>query len=262
MREAGVPFGVLVGFAFVLGACIGSFLNVVIWRVPRGESLVWPASRCPVCNAPIPAWANVPIVSYLLLRGRCRACGGPISARYPIVELITGALFAALLSAHGPSARLIVEWVIAAALVAVIFIDLDHMIIPNWITLPGLALGLVLSIAAPSLGVGFLDAIGGVVLAGGSFWLIAEVYPRLRGKEGLGFGDVKLIAMLASLLGTSAAIGIIFVGSVIGLAYGLPKLLIERDGFNTRIPFGPGLAIAGLIFLFEPGLWARLIRAA
>jgi leader peptidase (prepilin peptidase)/N-methyltransferase len=261
MHDAGIPFAVLVGAAFVFGACIGSFLNVVIWRLPRGESLVFPASRCPGCEEAIPPWANVPIVSYLLLRGRCRACHAPISPRYPIVEALTGALFAALLLTHGPSARLVVEWAIAAALIAVIFIDLDHYIIPNAITLPGLAIGLMLSIVAPSLGVGFWDAIGGVVIAGGLFWLIAEVYPRLRGKQGLGFGDVKLIAMLASLLGLSAAIGIIFVGSVIGLAYGIPKLVIERQGFDTRIPFGPGLAIAGLIFLFEPRLWARLVDA-
>jgi len=261
MRETGVPFPLLVGSAFVLGACIGSFLNVVIWRLPRGESLVFPGSHCPACKAAIPGWANVPIVSYLLLRGRCRACRAHISPRYPLVEALTGALFATLLVAHGPSARLLVEWALAAALVAVIFIDIDHFIIPNWITLPGLALGLLISVAAPSLGVGFWDAIGGVVLAGGAFWLIAEVYPRLRGKQGLGFGDVKLIAMLASLLGTSAAIGIIFLGSIIGLAYGIPKLVIERKGMNTRIPFGPGLAIAGLVFLFEPGLWARLVDA-
>jgi leader peptidase (prepilin peptidase)/N-methyltransferase len=256
--DAGIPFGWLVGFAFVFGACIGSFLNVVIWRLPRGESLITPASRCPGCQSAIPAWANVPILSYLALRGRCRSCRTPISARYPIVEALTGAIFAALLYVHGPSARLVVDWTIAAALIAVIFIDLDHYIIPNAITLPGLVLGLALSIVAPSLGVGFWDALAGVVISGGLFWLIAEVYPRLRGKQGLGFGDVKLIAMLASLLGLSAALGIIFVGSVIGLAYGIPKLLIERKGFDTRIPFGPGLAIAGLLFLFEPELWTRL----
>ncbi len=261
MRDTDVPLSLLVGLAFVLGACIGSFLNVVIWRLPRGESLLFPGSRCPACQGAIPAFANVPIVSYLLLRGRCRACRARISPRYPLVEALTGALFAMLLAAHGPSARLVVEWGVAAALVAVIFIDIDHYIIPNWITLPGLALGLGISIVAPSLGVGFWDAIGGVVLAGGSFWLIAEIYPRLRGKAGLGFGDVKLVAMLASLLGTSAAIGIIFMGSVIGLAYGIPKLVLERKGLDTRIPFGPGLAIAGLVFLFEPGLWKHLIDA-
>ena len=261
MRDVGIPFSLLLGAAFAFGACIGSFLNVVIWRLPRGESLVWPGSRCPACQAAIPAWANVPIVSYLLLLGRCRTCRVRISPRYPFVEALTGVLFTMLLLAHGPSVRLVVEWAIAAALVAVIFIDIDHFIIPNWITLPGLALGLVISIASPSLGVGFWDAIRGVVLAGGMFWLIAEFYPRLRGKAGLGFGDVKLIAMLASLLGTSAAIGIIFLGSVIGLAYGIPKLLIERKGLDTRVPFGPGLAIAGLVFLFEPRLWTRLVAA-
>ncbi len=261
MADAGVPFPLLVAAAFAFGACIGSFLNVVIWRLPRGESLVLPGSRCPACQVAIPAFANVPILSYLFLRGRCRSCRAVISPRYPLVEALTGALFAALLLAHGPSARLLVEWAIAAALIAVIFIDIDHYIIPNWITLPGLALGLGISIVAPSLGVEFRDAILGVLIAGGAFWLIAEVYPRLRGKQGLGFGDVKLIAMLASLLGTSAAIGIIFMGSLIGLAYGIPKLVIERKGMDTRIPFGPGLAIAGLVFLFEPRLWARWIDA-
>ncbi|MEX2209106.1 MAG: prepilin peptidase [Myxococcota bacterium] len=261
MYELDAPLPLLVGAAFVFGACIGSFLNVVIWRLPRAESLAWPGSRCPACQAAIPGWANVPIVSYLVLRGRCRACRAPISLRYPLVEALTGALFATLLAAHGPSARLLVEWALAAALVAVIFIDIDHFIIPNWITLPGLALGLVISLVAPSLGVPFADALRGVVIAGGAFWLIAEVYPRLRGKQGLGFGDVKLVAMLASLLGTYAAIGIIFLGSIIGLAYGIPKLLIERKGMDTRIPFGPALAIAGLVFLFEPGLWGRLVGA-
>ncbi len=261
MREVEVPFTLLVGAAFVFGACIGSFLNVVIWRLPRGESLLFPGSRCPACQTAIPAWANVPILSYLALGGRCRACRARISPRYPFVEALVGALFAALLYAHGSSPRLLVEWALAAALIAVIFIDLDHYIIPNWITLPGLAIGLLISLAAPSLGVPFPDALRGVVLAGGAFWLIAEVYPRLRGKQGLGFGDVKLIAMLASLLGTYAAIGIIFLGSIIGLAYGIPKLVIERTGMDTRIPFGPGLAIAGLVFLFEPELWRRLVDA-
>jgi leader peptidase (prepilin peptidase)/N-methyltransferase len=261
MDELDVPLPLLVAVAFAFGACIGSFLNVVIWRLPRGESLLWPGSRCPGCRTAIPAFANVPILSYLFLRGRCRACGVAISIRYPLVEALTGALFAALLFAHGPSARLLIEWAIASALLAVIFIDIDHYIIPNWITLPGLAAGLLISITAPSLGVGFKDAALGVLLAGGAFWLIAEVYPRLRGKQGLGFGDVKLVAMLASLLGTSAAIGIIFLGSVIGLAYGIPKLVLEKKGMDTRIPFGPGLAIAGLVFLFEPRLWARLVDA-
>src|SRR5882672_10159836 len=137
MGELGVPAPVQAALAFALGACIGSFLNVVVWRLPRGESLVRPGSHCPTCDAAIPPWANVPLLSYVALRGRCRACGAHISARYLLIEALTGLVFVALLWAHGPSPRLLVDWLLAAALIAVTFIDIDHHIIPNVITLPG-----------------------------------------------------------------------------------------------------------------------------
>src|SRR5258706_4910723 len=214
MGELGIPAPVLAAFAFVLGACIGSFLNVVVWRLPRGESLVRPGSHCPGCDGAIPAWANVPLLSYVALRGRCRACGAPISARYPLVEALTGAVFAALLWVHGPTARLLIDWALAAALIAVTFIDIDHQIIPNSITLPGVALGLALSIAAPQLGVDWRDALLGVVCIGGALWAISAGYERLSGKIGLGMGDVKLVAMLASFLGLEGALGVLIVGSL------------------------------------------------
>lgn len=259
MGELGVPAPVLGAFAFALGACIGSFLNVVVWRLPRGESLVTPGSHCPGCDAPIPPWANVPLVSYLALRGRCRACGKGISPRYPLVEALTGAVFAALFWAHGPSARLLVDWALASALIAVTFIDLDHHIIPNSITLPGLALGLLLSIAAPQLGVGWRDALLGVVCIGGALWAISAGYEKLSGKIGLGMGDVKLVAMLASFLGLEGALGVLIVGSLVGIVYGVAMLLWVRGGRDTRIPFGPALALAGLVFLFQPNLLDRFL---
>jgi len=252
MGELAIPALVLGAFAFALGACIGSFLNVVVWRLPRGESLVHPGSHCPACNAPIPAWANVPLLSYALLRGRCRACGAHISARYPLVEALTGIVFAALLFVHGPTPRLLVDWALAAALIAVTFIDLDHRIIPNSITLPGLVIGLVLSLVAPQLGVGWRDAVLGVACIGGALWGISAGYERLSGKIGLGMGDVKLVAMLASFLGLEGALGVLIVGCLVGIAYGLLMMAWVKGGRDTRIPFGPALAAAGLVFLFQP----------
>ncbi|MFI5314929.1 MAG: prepilin peptidase [Myxococcota bacterium] len=259
MGELGLSTPALTAFAFVLGTCIGSFLNVVVWRLPRGESLVRPGSHCPGCGAAIPAWANVPLVSYLVLRGRCRGCRARISARYPLIEALTGAVFAALLWSHGPTPRLLVEWLLAAALIAVTFIDLDYQIIPNAITLPGVALGLVLSLVAPQLGVDWRDALLGVVLVGGALWGISAGYEKLSGKIGLGMGDVKLVAMLASFLGLEAALGVLIVGSLVGLTYGIAMLIWIRGGRNTRIPFGPALAFAGLVFLFQPNLLAQFL---
>lgn len=259
MSEAAPSVAGLAGAAFALGACVGSFLNVVVWRLPRGESLVWPGSRCPRCGTPIPFRANVPVLSWLALRGRCRSCRAPISPRYPLVEALTGAIFAGLLLAHGPSARLLVEWALAAALVAVTFIDLDHHIIPNEITLPGLAAGLAISFLAPDLGVPWRDAVLGVLCVAGMLWLVSAAYERFAGKIGLGMGDVKLVAMLASFLGLEGALGVIVLGSLVGLAYGVVMIAVGRTGRATRIPFGPALALAGLAFLFQPDLLQRVL---
>ena len=249
----------LVAWVFALGACVGSFLNVVVWRLPRGESLVFPGSRCPKCGDAIPFWANVPVLSWLALRGRCRACKAPISARYPLVEALTGAIFVGLFLVHGPSARLLVEWALAAALVAVTFIDLDHHIIPNEITLPGVALGLLISVVAPGLGVPWRDALLGVGIVAGLLFLVSWGYERFAGKVGLGMGDVKLVAMLASFLGLEAALGILVLGSLVGLAYGAAMIAWLGTGRATRIPFGPALALAGVAFLFQPDLLERVL---
>ena len=259
MGESAVSMPLLASFAFALGACIGSFLNVVVWRLPRGESLIRPRSRCPGCGDPIPAWANVPLLSYAALRGRCRACGAHISLRYPLIEALTGAVFAALLLVHGPDARLLVDWTLAAALIAVIFIDIDHHIIPNSITLPGLLAGLALSLFAPQLGVGFRDALLGALVIGGGLWGLSAGYEWLRGQIGLGMGDVKLMAMLGSFLGLQGGLGALLVGSLVGLAYGSVLIAVKGTGRATRIPYGPGLALGGLVLLFQPDLLERVL---
>jgi leader peptidase (prepilin peptidase)/N-methyltransferase len=259
MGESAVSMPLLASFVFALGACIGSFLNVVVWRLPRGESLVRPRSRCPGCGAAIPAWANVPLLSYVALRGRCRACGAPISLRYPLIEALTGATFVAFLLVHGPGLRLLVDWALASALIAVIFIDLDHHIIPNSITLPGLGLGLGLALFAPQLGVGFRDALLGALVIGGALWAVSAGYEHFRGQIGLGMGDVKLMAMLGSFLGLYGALGTLLVGSLLGIAYGGVMIATKGPGRGTHIPFGPGLALAGLLFLFEPDLLQRFL---
>lgn len=260
--ESAVSTPLLASFAFALGACIGSFLNVVIWRLPRGESLVRPRSRCPACGDAIPAWANVPILSYLALRGRCRACGARISLRYPLVEALTGVAFTAFLLVHGPGPRLLVDWALASALIAVIFIDLDHHIIPNSITIPGTLLGLLLALLVPQLGVGFRDAVLGVAVVGGILWALSAGYEWLRGQIGLGMGDVKLMAMLGAFLGLHGAMSALLVGSLFGLVYGGIMIAAKGTGRDTHIPYGPALAVGGLVLLFEPDLLQRFLVAS
>ena len=260
-----MPLAYVIGFTAIFGAAVGSFLNVVIHRLPREESIVRPRSLCPACGDPIPAWANLPIVSYVLLRGRCRQCRAPISPRYPSVEALTGALFVAVLLLEPPGIRLVAHWALVAALVAITFIDLEHQIIPNVITLPGIAAGLVLSVVAPPPAgwleaPGFLNALLGAAVAGGLMWAVAAVYERVQGEIGLGMGDVKLVAMLGAFLGLEAALGILVLGSLLGLAHGLGQIAIRGGGRRTRIPFGPALALAGVAHLFRADLLGPVMK--
>ena len=252
-----IPLGYWIAFAFLFGASVGSFLNVVIHRVPRGLSVVSPRSRCPDCGWSIPAWANVPLVSYAVLRGRCRGCGEAISLRYPGVEALTAALFVGLLLAHGASPRLVVDWALGAALIAVAFIDWDQQVIPDAITLPGIAVGLACSfVLAPPT---WLDALLGVVIAGGMMWALAAFYRWRTARTGLGMGDVKLVAMLGAFLGLQPALGILVLGSLLGLLHGVVLILARGGGRHTRIPFGPALALAGVLHLFNPALVSRVL---
>jgi leader peptidase (prepilin peptidase)/N-methyltransferase len=244
---------------FVLGATIGSFLNVVIQRLPRRESLVRPGSSCPRCAARIPWWANVPLLSWLWLRGRCRRCREPISARYPAVELITALLFVALFFVYGPGPRLIGTWAVAAALIASAFIDAEHHIIPNALTLPGIPIGLALAWLDPPPGL--LDAVLGLVVSGGMLWALSVVYEWRTGRIGLGFGDVKLVAMLGSFVGLQPVLSLLVLGSLLGVVQALVAMAFTGAGRRTPIPFGPALVCAGLIHLMAPDLFRGVFAA-
>ncbi len=251
----------LVGLVvLLLGACVGSFLNVVVYRLPRGESLVRPRSRCPGCGALIAARDNVPVLSWLVLRGRCRRCRMAISPRYPLVELATAAVFAGLYARQletGLDLRLLFDWALASALIAVARIDAEHQIIPNEITYPGIPLGLVVAVLAPPPGL--LDATLGLLIPAGMMWALAAFYEWWRGRLGLGMGDVKLVAMLGAFLGLQPALEIMVLGSLLGLGWAVFLMLFRGADRQTRIAFGPALAAAGLLELFAPGLLQRVL---
>lgn len=232
----------------LVGLVVGSFLNVVIHRLPRRESIVLPASRCPACGQRIRALDNVPLVSYLILRGRCRACRAPISPRYPLVEAATAALFVASHRAFGVSWETAAALVLCCLLVALGTIDLEHYLLPDRLTLPGLVFGLA---AQPWIGwTTFAGAVAGVVLGGGVLLAIASAWYLLRGEEGMGLGDVKMLAMIGAFLGWQGVIVTLFLASLTGAAVGLAVMGRSGAGGRTRLPFGTFLALGGLVALF------------
>jgi leader peptidase (prepilin peptidase)/N-methyltransferase len=236
---------------FIFGAIIGSFLNVCIYRIPAGQSVVSPASRCPQCGAAIRWYQNFPILSYLVLRGQCAKCGSRISPRYPLVEALTALLFVCVWQAFGWQIATPLYWVFVAALVAITFIDLDHQIIPDVISLPGMIVGFLTALAIPWLS--WSDSLLGLLLGGGSLFLVAEIYHRLTGQEGMGGGDVKLLAMIGAFLGWKAILPVIFLGSLAGSLVGVPLMIAKRSDGKLAIPFGPFLVLGAIIVL----LWGR-----
>ena len=227
----------------LLGLLLGSFLNVVIYRLPRGESLTKPASRCPSCGAPVKPYDNIPVVSWLLLRGRCRNCGTRISARYPIVEALTAAVFVGAALARGVDDDLALWLPFAAMLIAVAGIDLDHRIIPNKILLPAAIWGLAATIAFRPDNIDDSLIAGGIAF--GALLLTVVAYPA-----GMGMGDVKLAGVMGIYLGSGVApamLAAFLAGSIVGLA------IIAREGRDARkkgVPFGPFLALGGLVGIF------------
>ncbi len=234
--------------ALAFGALIGSFLNVCILRLPAGESIVAPASRCPACRAPIRPWDNIPLVSFLLLRGRCRACGRPISWRYPLVEAITGLLFAAVVWREGLTPLALSLLVFVSTLIVITFIDLDHQIIPNVITLPGIPFGLLvgLLLGEPPP----LDRVVGALAGAGFLYLVLFYGGVVFGQDAMGEGDLNLIALIGAFLGWRGVIVSILVGCLSGSAVGLALIGVHRLHRRQHIPFGPFLALGAVVALF------------
>jgi leader peptidase (prepilin peptidase)/N-methyltransferase len=264
------------GIGFVLGACVGSFLNVCIHRMPADESVVRPGSRCPGCGTPIAWYDNVPVLSWLWLGARCRSCREPIAARYPLVEIATGALAVLALAVFGPTLHAAIAFAFTAALLLVSVIDLDHRFIPDEVSLPGVLVGLAVAFlpGAPTP----LDAALGAAVGGGVLWLVAWAYERATSLEGMGLGDVKLLAMIGAFVGWQAIPMILVVASVTGSIAGVAVMagsagrargrrvvqrlgrralvpFVRRAARRTEIPFGPFLAFAGALAYFFPALW-------
>ena len=235
-------------FTFVLGAVIGSFLNVCIVRLPEGVSVVAPSSRCPICGQGIRWYDNIPILSYLVLRGRCRSCGDPVSVRYPLVEMMTALMFAALWTRFGFG----IPWALYAAfvsgLIVVTFVDLAHQIIPDVVSLPGICVGFVASFFLP--GISWTESLLGILIGGGLLLAVAEGYRFLRKKEGMGGGDIKLLAMIGAFLGWKSIPVTIFIASFLGALVGGLYLAVTRKGTQVPIPFGPYLVMGALLDLF------------
>jgi leader peptidase (prepilin peptidase)/N-methyltransferase len=259
-------------FAFVFGTVIGSFLNVCILRLPQEESIVRPRSHCPSCGALIKAYDNIPIVSYLLLRGRCRACQTSISPLYPLVELLTGTFFVLCILKFSLSLETIKFLVLGSGLIVLVFSDLKFRLLPNEITLFGILAGLGFSCFVPiqdrSLqsfvvflsyffqrfdswvpwaGSSFLNAVFGVLFGAGILFLVGEVYYRLRHVEGMGMGDVKMMGMVGAFLGLKLAFMTILMGSILGTVFGIALILLRQKDMQYELPFGTFLGASALL---------------
>jgi leader peptidase (prepilin peptidase)/N-methyltransferase len=228
----------------LLGLAVGSFLNVCIHRLPSRSSVVSPGSRCPSCDYAL-GWAdNIPVVSYVMLRGRCRSCKAPISLRYPIVELLTMGVFVLNFHVFGAGPILVPKLVLSCGMIVLFAIDLEHHLLPNVITLPGVAIGFLFSLLFPP---GPLSSAIGILVGGGSLWLIGEAYYRYAGQEGMGGGDVKMLAMIGAFLGWKLVLVTLVFSSIAGAVIGLLVILSRRGDLRYALPYGTFLALAGLI---------------
>ncbi len=234
--------------AFVLGMVVGSFLNVCICRLPKNESIVSPPSHCPHCDSRICWYDNLPLLSYLLLRGKCRRCGTHISLQYPLVELLNGVLTLSLFLHYGATLSFVAFFLFCSSLVVITFIDLEHQIIPDEISLPGILVGFGFSFFLN--GHTWLNSLLGILLGGGSLLLVAYAYHRLTGNEGMGGGDIKLLAMMGAFLGWQAMPFIIFVSSLAGSLIGITIMLLQKKNTRLAIPFGPYLAFGAVLYVF------------
>jgi len=251
-------------FFFLLGSVVGSFLNVCIYRLPREKSIVHPPSACPGCEKPIRFYDNIPIVSYILLKGTCRDCGAKISIRYPIVELLTGILYVTLLREFGLTFELAVFLLFVSLLVIISFIDLDFRIIPDILSIGGLVAGFILAIPRPffkylSPKFGILDSLYGILVGGGILFAIAWIYEFFTKREGMGGGDIKLLGMIGAFCGIKGVVFSLVSASFIGTLVGIPLILAKGRDTKYAIPFGPFLSLGALIYVYRGDSLIRLL---
>ncbi len=260
---------------FILGAALGSFANVCVKRIPAGISIVSPRSRCTSCKTPIKNYHNIPILSWLLLGGRCAYCEKRISAEYPLVELLCAVLAVFLYREFGVSLELLFYLALCTGLVTITLIDIRHLIIPDMITLPGIAAGVALNAIRTDWGavsdvvfssgladflpatasIAIFNSIGGALLGGGAFLLIATAYRNLRKKEGMGMGDVKLVAMLGAFFGMWGVLVIIFLSSILGTLIGLSVIILRKKDPGHAIAYGPFLSLSAVLYLLGADLF-------
>ena len=245
-------------YAVCVGAVVGSFLNVVIYRVPRGESVVKPRSHCPNCGHLIRWYDNIPVFSWLILRGRCRDCGAPISVRYPVVELVTAILTALIVSRYGLSVAMGEAVVFVWMSIALGLIDLEHQILPDVITYPAVVLGIAGSLAGGLTTP--LEAGLGIVVGGGIPIAVIVLYKAVRGIEGMGFGDVKYLAAIGAVLGVMGCLWVLIVAAILGALVGVGLMIAGRGDGRTALPFGTFLAVASIVYLLVPLPWHQLFR--
>ncbi len=233
---------------FTIGACIGSFLNVCIYRLPHEKSVISPGSACPKCGHGLSWWENVPILSFLVLCGKCRSCGEKISVQYPLVELLSALSALALWYKFGLSSSLIIYFCFSSGLLIVTFIDIAHQIIPDVVSLPGIAIGFLSSFLLQEIS--WSDSLFGILAGGGILYLVSWGYYLIARREGMGGGDVKLLAMIGAFLGWKAIPLVIFLSAATGALVGSAIMALRKGDRHTAVPYGPFLAGAALISLF------------
>ena len=248
-----MQYGIEISIILILGLIIGSFSNVCIYRIPKNESIVFPASHCPNCHTPIKAIDNVPILSFLLLKGKCRKCGEKISIRYPVVEFLTGAIYLLIFLIYGRSYQTLIYALLSSALIIISFIDLDVQIIPDEISLPGIVIGLALSFIVPYIS--YLNSLLGIIIGGGIIFLIALAGLAIFKKEAMGGGDVKLSAMIGAFIGWKYIMISLFIGFFIGAIAGILLILLKIRNRDDLVPFGPFIVLGSLITI----LWGENI---
>ncbi len=246
-------YGINVVLIFILGLIVGSFSNVCIYRIPRNESMIYPASHCPKCRSSIRPIDNIPLLSYILLKGKCHNCGSKISIQYPVVEFLTGIIYIFIFLIYGLTLQSLIYIILSSALIIIAFIDLNEQIVPDIISLPGIVIGLILSFFVPYIS--FINSVLGVVVGGGIILVIGLVGSVIFKKEAMGGGDVKLVAMIGAFLGWKYTIISLFLGFFLGALVGIFLILLKIKSKEDMVPFGPFIALGSFITL----LWGEKI---